>query len=250
MTIAGESEMYATGLDSRRLSVSGARISPARRSRGFTFIELLCAVMLLTAGSAALLTGMREAMALTDHLARMQIVMYAVQGELEELQSQPFALLADPADPTFARARAGWQCAGEDTNCNGVLDVGEDLNGNQIIDSPLCLGEDSPPTGNCNGVLDAGEDGNANGLLDPAPVLPALVMFHIAPADLRNPASPALVDITVSACWGQRGRRFSEDVNCNGQLDVDPATGISEDLNADGIINSPAMVSTRIAKRE
>lgn len=47
----------------------------------------------------------------------------------------------------------------EDTNVNGILDAGEDLNGNGFIDRRT---EDV----NGNDILDAGEDLNGNGLLD------------------------------------------------------------------------------------
>ncbi len=49
----------------------------------------------------------------------------------------------------------------EDTNNNGLLDAGEDLNGNGKIDY-LTVDEDT----NNNGLLDAGEDSNGNGVLD------------------------------------------------------------------------------------
>ncbi|MBI2104994.1 MAG: hypothetical protein HYT90_05400 [Candidatus Omnitrophica bacterium] len=50
-----------------------------------------------------------------------------------------------------------------------------------------------------------------------------------------------LLDLHVAACWTSRGRRIGEDQNCNGVLDV------GEDANGNGWIDSPAMVSTRVA---
>lgn len=50
----------------------------------------------------------------------------------------------------------------EDVNLNGVLDPGEDTNGNGALDSPPATSEDA----NGNGILDAGEDANGNGRLD------------------------------------------------------------------------------------
>ena len=56
-------------------------------------------------------------------------------------------------------------------------------------------------------------------------------------------ATATLLDLSVAACWTSRGRRIGEDQNCNGILDV------GEDLNTNGWIDSPAMVSTRIATK-
>lgn len=56
-------------------------------------------------------------------------------------------------------------------------------------------------------------------------------------------ASPTLLDLSVAACWTSRGRRLGEDQNCNGVLDA------GEDLNGNGWIDSPAMVSTRLATK-
>lgn len=53
-----------------------------------------------------------------------------------------------------------------------------------------------------------------------------------------------MVDVHVAACWVIRGRIIGEDVNCNGHLDA------GEDLNGNGWIDSPAMVTTRIARKE
>jgi len=55
--------------------------------------------------------------------------------------------------------------------------------------------------------------------------------------------NPTLLDLSVAACWTSRGRRIGEDQNCNGVLDV------GEDLNNNGWIDSPAMVSTRVATK-
>jgi hypothetical protein len=56
-------------------------------------------------------------------------------------------------------------------------------------------------------------------------------------------ANPTLLDLSVAACWASRGRRLGEDQNCNGVLDP------GEDANGNGWIDSPAMVSTRIARK-
>ena len=76
------------------------------------------------------------------------------------------------------------------------------------------------------------------------------IAIKIRSADLRNPTNPALLDLYVAACWQSRGRRIGEDQNCNGQLDPgeDGATTLNPVPN--GWIDSPAMVSTRIARRD
>ena len=56
-------------------------------------------------------------------------------------------------------------------------------------------------------------------------------------------ATATLLDLSVAACWTSRGRRMGEDQNCNGVLDP------GEDANANGWIDSPAMVSTRVASQ-
>ena len=53
-----------------------------------------------------------------------------------------------------------------------------------------------------------------------------------------------LLDLHVAACWTSRGRAIGEDQNCNGVLDA------GEDANGNGWIDSSAMVSTRVARKE
>lgn len=60
-------------------------------------------------------------------------------------------------------------------------------------------------------------------------------------------ATATLLDLSVAACWTSRGRRVGEDQslpNCNGVLDP------GEDANANGWLDSPAMVSTRVARKD
>ncbi|MBI3324920.1 MAG: type II secretion system protein [Candidatus Omnitrophica bacterium] len=99
------------------------------------------------------------------------------------------------------------------------------------------IGEDA----NCNGALDAGEDTNGNGVLDEL-LSGGRLAVEIKSADTRNP--PSLLDLHVAACWTARGRRIGEDANCNGALDA------GEDTNGNGWVDSPVMVSTRVARRD
>ncbi len=57
-------------------------------------------------------------------------------------------------------------------------------------------------------------------------------------------ATSTLLDLSVAACWTSRGRRMGEDLSCNGVLDP------GEDANANGWLDSSAMVSTRVAKKD
>ena len=68
-----------------------------------------------------------------------------------------------------------------------------------------------------------------------------MLTIQIKRADPQEP--PALLDIQVAACWQHRGRPIGEDHDCDGFLDV------GEDINLNGWVDSPAMVSTRIARR-
>ena len=192
-----------------------------RQASGLTLVELLLGAALLLMGGGALLLGMNTSMVHTDYLTQMQIVLNAAQGRLEELTATPFDTLW--ADPRFAQARPAVAAAlpalpiglcrgvGEDVNCDGVLNAGEDLNGNNRLDEP---------------------------------VPGARLSVQIRSADARNPANPALLDIYVSGCWASRGRAIGEDRNCNGRLDA------GEDANNNTLMDGPVALVTRIGRAE
>ena len=72
---------------------------------------------------------------------------------------------------------------------------------------------------------------------------PIQLSIQIRPAD-TNTANPNLVDVSVAACWNSFGRPMGEDNNpCNGVMDP------GEDVNLNGWLDSPAMLSTRLARR-
>lgn len=98
----------------------------------------------------------------------------------------------------------------------------------------VCSGEDA----NCNGVLEGGEDANGNQVLDGA----RLAIQIKNPDGTAPTAASHLLDLHVAVCWQSVGRRIGEDRNCNGQLEA------PEDTDGDGWIDSPAMVSTRLAR--
>ena len=179
--------------------------------RGLTLVEVVIGTALVTGIGGVLLLSMNTAIVHTDYLAQLQVAANAAQGQLERLSATDFDTLRTGVEFQAARTAAG-QCVGisEDTNCNGVLDAGEDLNGNKQLDDPLPGGR---------------------------------LSLQIRPADTRNPANPDLLDLYISACWSARQRRISEDANCNGVLNA------GEDRNGNGLLDSPVMLSTRIAVR-
>lgn len=181
---------------------------------GMTLVEVLISVLLLMGAGSALLLGMQHASIHADYLSQFQVAMNAAQGELERLMATSFDSLwtgAEFADARRTDAPMG-QCVGigEDANCNGQLDAGEDLDGDNALDAPLPGGR---------------------------------LTIQIKQADPRNPLNPALLDLHVAACWTAKGRRIGEDQDCDGELDV------GEDAKGNGWLDSPVMVSTRIARR-
>ncbi len=152
-----------------------------RQRHGWTLVELLIATALILGGGAALLLGMHSALIHAEYLAQFQTAINAAQGELERLSAIPYDTLAsgaqfaqarsagqridlptlpggalaiqiqpvDPSNPTREllnlHVAACWQSRGrrigEDQNCNGQLDPGEDrpTPGNNWIDSPVMV---------------------------------------------------------------------------------------------------------------
>ncbi len=56
--------------------------------------------------------------------------------------------------------------------------------------------------------------------------------------------NPYILQVTLNVCWQQgRGRVFGEDRDLDGQIDA------GEDLNANGILDSPAQVVTLISDK-
>lgn len=68
--------------------------------------------------------------------------------------------------------------------------------------------------------------------------------IRIRPSTPGNPLGSDFLDVVVSACWRDGRRMIGEDRNCNGAMDP------NEDLNLNGWLDSPAMVSTRMARTE
>jgi hypothetical protein len=173
-----------------------------------TIVELMVGTALLVGGGGAMLMGMQYTRIHGNYLNDFRLAMNAVQGRIEELSSKEFsALLTSPAYAA-ARTDAG-QCTGlaEDMNCDGVLNGAEDTNGNGALDEPL----------------------------PGARMHVRVVPFPPGAAD------PSLLTLHASACWRWRGRVMSEDANCNGAMEN------GEDVNGNGWLDSPAMLTTRVS---
>lgn len=152
--------------------------------RGLTLVEVLITIVLLLGMSIAILTGVTQASIHADYLSQFKIALSAAEGELERLLATPFDSLANDAEFAPARPPSTGLCVGigEDGNCNGQLDAGEDRDGNGRLADPL--------------------QGGRLGI------------------QLRtNPANPNVLELHVASCWQHRGRRLGEDQNCNGALD-------------------------------
>ena len=199
------------GEKTRQTRIAGLPGANGSRRRGMTLVELLVSTALLVGGGGALLVGLHYSMLHADYLGSDQVAMNAVQGKLEELAATNFDTLLTGVTFQGARTAAG-QCMGlgEDANCSGTLNGGEDVNGNGVLDEPLSGGR-----------------------------LNVRIWSSIAGA-----ASPTLLDLHVSACWPTHGRTIGEDQNCNGQWDV------GEDVNGNGLLDSPATASSRVARKD
>ena len=186
--------------------------------QGMTLVEVLIGTGLLVGGGGALLAGMCHGFMLVDFLSNRQVALHTAQGKLEELATLPFDTLASGAEFSTARTAAGLVvCAGEDANCNGKLDAGEvDVNRNGRADRLLT-------------------NGKLNIRIRPVPVL------DNATADFSDP--DIMLDVSVAASWRERRRCIGgEDRNCNSILDP------GEDVNRNGWLETPVVVSTRVVR--
>ena len=216
MRIAGLSKEEGAPLGNPAMvfyGAAGKRMHRLSACGGIALAEALIGCALLVVGTGALLLGMRSSMDHATYLSEFQVAMNAAQGELDALMSKGFGTLATGSELTGARGTTG-SCVGigEDVNCNGILDAGEDRNGDDRVDSPLPGGR---------------------------------LLIQIKQPDGSPPtAESTLLTLHVAACWAFHGRQIGEDRNCDGQL------GAGEDANGSGWADSPAMISTRVARSD
>ncbi len=135
--------------------------------RGFTLIELLFAVGILAVVLCGILATYSSCFVLGATSKNTNIATNAAIGLMEEVRSTPFAQIpndygdlnfavngipasrgvvyVDDSNPELLEItvevcwRQGNRVIGEDENLNGILDAGEDVNGNGRIDSPVEL---------------------------------------------------------------------------------------------------------------
>lgn len=150
---------------------------------------------------------------------------------------------------------------GEDRNLNGILDPGEDLNGDGVLNAGngvllmanastlnlAQLGEDVNSNGvldptedtNGNGILDLSEDTNGNGVLDVSEDTNGNGVLDTGEDKNGN----GVLDTTTEDKNGNGKLDLSEDKNGNGKLDR------SEDTNGNGILDGGyAIVSNTITR--
>ncbi len=159
------------------------------RNKGYSLVEVLVAVAIIVIVVSGLFRLFIYCAGMAEITGNITFAISEAQDKIEEIRNASFDDIASTygASPgnTFESSKIS-----EDINLNGVLDTGEDINGNGSIDSygrgviyvtalnadllqvdvAVCwrgpdgrlFGEDS----DLDGVLDAGEDKNGNGQID------------------------------------------------------------------------------------
>lgn len=146
--------------------------SLCRSNKGFTLIEMVFSFGILAIVISGLLSAFVNGSRLARHAGEASIAMTQAQMKLEEIKNHPYSLITTDyvsmgtPGPTFSLINAtgmglvsistanseylevdvkvSWQddagrIIGEDLDLDGVLDDGEDANGNGELDSPLTL---------------------------------------------------------------------------------------------------------------
>jgi len=141
--------------------------------KGFSLLEVMFASTILIIVLVSLLYTYITCFELNEFSRNLTLANNALQGQMELIRETPFAnlestwdgqtftldgftgtqatgaievydIVADYTDLKYVRLVASWQqvsgrIVGEDTNLDGVLQVGEDVNGNTWMDSPAEL---------------------------------------------------------------------------------------------------------------
>jgi len=138
-----------------------------KSKRGFTLMEILLAAGILASAVSAILVAYYSCFALIGISKGVNIATNAAMGLMEEIRSSAFpnivddynginfvvnaipqsmgVVYVDDTNPELLETtisvcwRQGNRVIGEDSDLDGVLDAGEDGNGNGIIDSPVQL---------------------------------------------------------------------------------------------------------------
>jgi prepilin-type N-terminal cleavage/methylation domain-containing protein len=138
-----------------------------KTNKGFTLFEILLAMAILAFALCSILVTYVSCLTLIETSKNVNIATNACLGLLEEIRSDAFpriiddyngvnftvneipssmgVVYVDDTNPELLQVtisvcwRQGKRVMGEDADLNGVLDAGEDENGNGIIDSPVEL---------------------------------------------------------------------------------------------------------------
>jgi prepilin-type N-terminal cleavage/methylation domain-containing protein len=138
-----------------------------KSSKGFSLVETILAIAILAFAVCAILQTYATCFALSSISENMNTATNAAQGLLEEMRSSSYVQLydnyhgliftvndipnsrgiiyVDDTNPELLKItvtvcwKSGSRVIGEDRDLDGVLDPGEDVNGNGMIDSVVKL---------------------------------------------------------------------------------------------------------------
>jgi type II secretory pathway pseudopilin PulG len=138
-----------------------------KNNDGFTLVELLVATVIIIIAFVGVLLSFIRCMELSEMSKNSSLAVSAAKTRMSQINNTPFTLIKnnfdkiafDPdglngkgvsyiddsiSDLLEVKITVCWQqknglVVGEDQNCDGIYDVGEDLNGNGELDSPLAM---------------------------------------------------------------------------------------------------------------
>lgn len=140
-----------------------------RKNSGFTLLELMIGAVVLIVALVGLIAAYTGCFMLNEGARNLTIAINGAQDKMEEIRNLSFDQIAgqdgtnfetdglrdsdsegivevDSSNPdllvvtvTICWRQKGGRIIGEDSNLNGNLDTGEDVNGNNQLDSPAQL---------------------------------------------------------------------------------------------------------------
>lgn len=142
-----------------------------RKPKSMTLAEILIAVCILILAVSALLLAYTNCFVLIDSVKNINIATNAAQGVIEGIRNTPFTQLTDPAycDCVSSLCSGCTFTVNNIPGSMGVVYINETVPELLEVSVDVCwpqknriIGEDA----NLNGILDAGEDKNGNGKID------------------------------------------------------------------------------------